>query len=377
MPLPPAFEAPIFVTQPLLPGLGDYHQLLQRIWGQRWLTNMGEMHTSLEGKLCKFLRARHLSLVSSATMGLLLACKALELRGEVITTPFTFPATPNILTWNGIVPVFADVDPVTMTLSPQAVERAITPKTTGILAVHVYGIPCDVAGLQDVADRHGLHVLYDAAHAFGTEIDGVPIGEFGQATVLSFHATKLFHTAEGGAVVTRLPELKSKIDLLRNFGIRDEVTTVAPGINGKMTELHAALGLTNLLLVEQERQARAILAEVYRSRLSQIDGVSCAATPANVRASHQYFVVRIRNQTGEQSRDRVYEAMKGYNVFTRRYFNPLCSQFDFYKELRSSDPNNLRNAATIAEEVLCLPYYGSLGIETVHRICDMIKSILG
>jgi dTDP-4-amino-4,6-dideoxygalactose transaminase len=254
--------------------------MLEQIWQSRGLTNKGHFHDLLEASLGRVLAAPNLSLVNNGTTALLLACRALELRGEVVTTPFTFPATPTSLTWCGISPIFADVDPTTMTLDPVRVERAITPATTAILGVHVYGIPCDVEALQTIADRHGLRLIYDGAHAFGTQLNGTQICEFGDATIFSFHATKLFHTAEGGGLAARTRALKEQVDLLKNFGIRDEITVLAPGINGKITELQAALGLAVLDVLDEERAARAKIAAVYRARLADLEGITCVEMPA-------------------------------------------------------------------------------------------------
>src|SRR5262245_9046347 len=322
-PLP--FEEPIFVTRPILPEMSRFLPMLEAIWKQRWLTNQGPLHAEFERALGGFLGVAHLSLVNNGTTGLMLACRGLELTGDVVTTPFTFPATPAALTWCGLTPRFADIDATTLTLDPEAVERALTPQTSAILAVHVYGQPCRVDALQALADRHGLRVLYDGAHAFGTRVAGRPLCEFGDASVLSFHSTKLFHTGEGGAVVAPERSLKERIELLRNFGIRDETTVALPGINGKLTELQAALGLANLELVEPERLARARIAHVYLERLRSLEGITCVEPPAGVSHSHQYFVIRVAASGAGISRDDLHERLKTFNVFTRRYFFPLCS----------------------------------------------------
>jgi dTDP-4-amino-4,6-dideoxygalactose transaminase len=302
----------------------------------------------------------------------MLAFRALELSGEAITTPLTSPATVNALHWCGLKPVFADIDPVTLTLDPAAVEKAIGPATSAIVGVHLYGGPCDVEALQAIVKRHNLRVIYDCAHAFGTEMSGRPIAEFGDASVFSFHATKLFNTAEGGAVAARDPDIKRKIDLLRTLGIQDEITVALPGINARMNELEAAFGLANLKIVEAERNARAEIAKVYRERLAGIAGLHCLEMPANVRDSHHYFVVRIDNARCKVSRDELYEQLKTFNVFSRRYFYPLCSEFPFHRALPSSRPENLPHATRAADEVLCLPFYGALGLDAAWRICDTI-----
>lgn len=371
---PRAFDDPIYVTRPLLPDLQAYVEELQGIWDRRWLTNKGQVHDAFEQALCAYLRISHLSLVSSGTTALMLALRACELSGEVITTALTSPATVNAIRWCGLTPVFADVDPVFLTLDPTAVERAVTPQTAAILGVHVYGMPCDVEALQAIADRHGLRLIYDGAHAFGTAIGGVPVLEFGDATTLSFHATKLFSTAEGGAVAVRDAELKRRIDLLKNLGIQDEATVVLPGINGRMNELTAALGLAGLKLVEAERGRREAIANVYREGLRGIEGLECLDIPPLVRNSQQYFVVRL--QAGVHSRDDLWEQLKTFNVFARRYFHPLCSNMLFYRKLPSANPANLLVASRATQEVLCLPLYGNLPLQDATRICEIVRHIL-
>lgn len=372
---PRPFEHPVYVTRPLLPDLQVYTAALQGIWQRQWLTNKGQLHDALERGLCDHLRVSHLSLVGSGTAGLMLAFRALELSGEAITTPLTSPATVNALTWCGLTPVFADIDPLELTLDPDAVERAITPRTRAIVGVHIYGIPCRIGPLQAIADRHALRVVYDAAHAFGTEIDGEPVLTWGDASILSFHATKLFNTAEGGAVVTPDPDLKRRIDLYKTLGIQDEITVAVPGINARMNELEAALGLANLPLVEGERRARGEIAHVYCGRLSALAGVECVAVPTGVRHSQHYFMVRVTGAS-PVSRDDLYERLKPFNVFARRYFYPLCSDFSFYRDCPSADPRNLPVATRVAQEVLSLPLYGALGTTAAHRICDMIEYVL-
>ncbi len=349
---------------------------MRGIWDRRWLTNNGPLHDALEQALCAHLRVRHLSLINNGTTALTIAFRAFELSGEVITTPFTSPATVNAITWCGLMPVFADIDPVTLALDPAAVERAITSRTAAIVPVHIYGMPCHVGAFQRIADEHGLRLVYDGAHAFGTEIDGEPVIKFGDATILSFHATKLFNTAEGGAIVIQGTELKRRIDLLKNLGIDDEITVRLPGINAKMSEFAAALGLANLERVEEERRRRSEIAEIYRARLMGIAGLQIFEIPANVRQSCQYFVIRTDNRLCRSSRDALYENLKRFNVFTRRYFFPLCSTFPFYRDLPSSDDRNLEVANRVAEEVLCLPFYGSLGTNAAHRVCDIIEYLL-
>jgi dTDP-4-amino-4,6-dideoxygalactose transaminase len=360
------------VTRPLLPDLQVYTTAIRGIWERQWLTNRGPLHDKLEHALSEYLRVPYLSLASSGTSGLMLAFRALGLSGEVVTTPLTSPATVNALTWCGLNPIFADIDPLELTLDPEAVARAITPRTCAIVGVHIYGIPCRIAQLQAIADRHQLRVIYDAAHAFGTEIDGEPVLKWGDASILSFHATKLFNTAEGGAVVTPDPEVTRRVDLLRALGIYDEVTVPLPGINARMNELEAALGLANLPLVEAEHRSRSELARVYSGRLAGLRGIVCVAPPSAVRNSQHYFMARITDAC-PVSRDALYENLKSFNVFARRYFYPLCSEFSFYRDLPSAAPDNLPVATRVTREILSLPLYGALGTSGAERICDMIE----
>jgi dTDP-4-amino-4,6-dideoxygalactose transaminase len=371
---PKAFDQPIYVTRPMLPRLEDYMGELQEIWESQWLTNVGAKHIALERALATFFGNNNISLFNNGTIALVTACQALRLSGEVITTPFTFPATPHVLSWNNITPVFADIDPVTMTLDPANIEPLITARTSAILAVHVYGLPCDVGGIQSVADRHGLRVVYDAAHAFGTRIQGRLVTDFGDASMLSFHATKLFHTAEGGALLVRDPVVKARVDFLKNFGIKDEFTVLMPGINGKMSELQAALGLLTLKMVEEERAKRRIIGEIYTQRLAEIESVSLPITLYGVESSYQYFPIRI---TGNRvTRDDVFEGLRKFNVFPRKYFYPLCSDYSCYRMLPSAHASYLPVANKIASEVLCLPFYGRLEHSDVHRICDILQYLV-
>jgi dTDP-4-amino-4,6-dideoxygalactose transaminase len=371
--VPSAFPEPVYVTRPITPPLPAYVAMLETIWDRRRFTNGGEFSEALEAALRSYLGVPQLTLTNNGTTALLIAARALEFSGEVITTPFTFPATLHALKWCDVEPVFADIDPRRLTLSPEAVERAITARTSAILGVHVYGAPCDVEALQTIADRHGLRILYDGAHAFGVEIDGRPVANYGDATAFSFHATKLFHTAEGGALATRDAELARKFGLMRNFGIVDESTVLETGINGKLSELQAALGLSLLGMIDQERERRRAIAEVYRSRLGEIEGISFHSSPERVTTSDQYFVIRIDRDQAALSRDQLYESLKPFNVYARRYFYPLCSAFSPYDRLPSSRPENLTVAHRAAEEVLCLPFFGDLATDGAHQICDIIE----
>jgi len=374
---PTPFPEPVYVARPLLPPLEEFVRELGDIWSAAWLTNNGAKHVALEQALSNHLRAPHLSLFNNGTIALIVACRALRLAGEVITTPFTFPATPHVLSWNNITPVFADIDPVSMTIDPAKIEPLITARTTAILGVHVYGIPCQVDAIRTIADYYGLRVIYDGAHAFGTELDGQPITAFGDVTMLSFHATKLFHTGEGGALVVRDARLKHQIDLLKNFGIRNEEEVVLPGINGKMTELQAAMGLAVLRHIDTERDARASIAKLYRERLPAINGITCADTPASVRNSYQYFVIRVQEGRARKGRDQLHDEMKRFNIFTRKYFYPLCSTYSCYSELPSAAPMRLPNAHRVAAQVLALPIFGALGQDGADRVCDAIDFVMG
>ena len=371
-----AFEKPIYITRPLLPDLEAYKVELEDIWESGTLTNNGPKHQELERQLSTTLKARHLSLFNNGTISLIVACQAMRLSGEVITTPFTFPATSHVLSWNGIKPIFADIHPDTLTLDPAAIEPLVTAKTTGILGVHVYGMPCDVYGIQTIADYFGLKVIYDGAHSFGTEIDGVPIGNFGDATMLSFHATKLFHTVEGGALIVGNEKLKTRVDFLKNFGIKNETEVVMPGINGKMNEFQAAMGILNLKMIESEKAKRRLLGEAYRVSLEGIEGISCFTLPKDVVNSEQYFVIRIDEFILPGMRDALYFRLKEFNVHTRRYFYPLCSEANCYRSLPSSSPSNLPVAHRVAREVLALPYFGELTPEAAYQISELIRAVV-
>ena len=367
------FKEPIYVTRPLLPDLHKVQAKLQEIWDSQWLTNCGPQHEKLEAALTDKLKVPYLSLFNNGTIALITACQALRLSGEVITTPFTFAATPHVLTWNNIKPIFCDINPETMNIDASKIESLITPQTTAILAVHVFGTPCDVKKIQEVADYYGLKVVYDAAHAFDVEIDGTGIGNFGDISAMSFHATKLYHTIEGGALMHKNPHLKQRIDFLKNFGIKNEEEVVMPGINGKMNELQAAMGLINLEYVEAEREKRRRLIEVYREELRDVPGIKLPVVLDHVKMNSQYFVIRIDEKLFGCSRDYVYEHYKEYNVFTRKYFHPLCSEYTCYRQLPSSNPKNLPCAVRVGQEVLSMPLYGRLSSDDVRKICTILK----
>jgi dTDP-4-amino-4,6-dideoxygalactose transaminase len=368
------FKDPIYVTRPMLADLEEVHQELREIWDSQWLTNGAAKHQKLEEELKKTLGVPGLSIFNNGTIALIVAIQSLRLSGEVVTTPFTFPATTHVLPWNNITPVFCDIDETTLTLDADKLEKAITPKTTGILGVHVYGMPCNVQKIQEIADRYGLRVIYDAAHAFGTEIDGRGIGTFGDISMFSFHATKLFHTLEGGALTFNAPQLKARIDLLKNFGIKNEEEVVMPGINGKMNEVQAAIGLLNLKHIDEERRKRQAVVETYKQNLADIEGIRIFEIPTDIKNSYQYFIIRVGRQYG-MSRDELHLKLKEYNVITRKYFYPLCSDYSCYSYLPSANPASLPVAHEAVKEVLCLPLYGALSMDEVEKICQLIRML--
>jgi len=369
---PRAFDHPIYVTRPVLPPLADYAKSLEPIWQSGFLTNGASQHQALEQALRIYLKTPQLSLFNNGTLALLVACQALEVKGEVITTPFTFAATPHVLAWNKTTPVFADIDPDTLCIDPASVEQQLSAQTSAILGVHVYGMPCDVQAIDTLARPRGLKVIYDGAHAFGTQLNGEPIIRHGDATMLSFHATKLFHSAEGGALCMADPDLKKQVDLLKNFGIKNEDEVLLPGINGKMNELQAALGLLVLQHVEAEKQRRQTVRDIYLERLQSVAGLRFQSVPANATDSHQYLIVRINQAEAGCHRDELHQRLKRFNIITRKYFYPLCSDYDCYRHLPSADPRRLPNAHRVASEVLSLPLHSELSADDVHRICDAI-----
>jgi len=368
------FPEMIYVTRPLLPPLDRVTSKLQDVWNSQWLTNNGSEHQKLEQLLAASLKVPYLSLFNNGTIALIVACQSLRVFGDVITTPFTFAATPHVLTWNNIRPIFCDIDPVTMTIDADKIESMITPQTTAILGVHVFGIPCDVKGIQETADRYGLKVIYDAAHAFHTEIDGTGIGTFGDITMFSFHATKLYHTLEGGALAVKDRSVKERIDLLKNFGIKNEDEVVMPGINGKMNEIQAVIGQLVLEMVDEEKDRRRVLRDTYVECLKDVEGISLMADVPGMKNSYQYFVIRIDQKRFGKSRDYVYNELKKYNVITRKYFYPLCSEYTCYRQLPSSSASNLPVAHKVVSEVLALPFYGRLTPADAEHICKIIKS---
>lgn len=368
------FDEPVYITRPILPDLKEVNEKLKEVWASRWLTNNGLQHAALTQALRTKLGVPYLSLFNNGTIALIVACRSLRLSGQVITTPFTFPATPHVLAWNNIKPVFCDIDPVTMNIDADKMESLVNPQTTAILAVHVFGTPCDTVQIQSVADRYGLKVIYDAAHAFGVEVKGVGIGNFGDITMMSFHATKVFHTAEGGALVFKDRNLKDRIDYLKNFGIKNEEEIVMPGINGKMNEIQAVLGLVNLKYFEAEINKRKILVDAYRNLLRDVQGITYLSDIPGVKSNYQYFVIRVDSEAFGRSREFLCQKLKEYNVFTRKYFFPLCSDYPCYRHIPSAAPSNLPVAQKVAKEVLCMPLYGELSTHDVERICNILKS---
>jgi len=358
-----------------MPPLHKFTAKLRQIWKSKWLSNNGIQLQTLEKKIQRVLKVPHISLFNNGTIALLTAIKSLNLKGEVITTPFTFPATPNCLTWCNITPVFCDIDSVTMNIDPAKIEKNINKKTTGILAVHVFGSPCDVPTIQKIAERNSLKVVYDAAHGFEIEINNIGIGNFGDISMFSFHPTKLFHTGEGGALTCKDKILKKKIDLLRNFGIKNEEEVLLPGINGKMNELISAFGHVLLPLVKAEQKRRKRISELYKRYIDNIPGVTYQKDIPMVKTNYQYFVIRINSRIFGRSRNDVYNIFRTYNIYARKYFFPLCSQYPYYKHLPSSNPKNLPNAHRIADEVLALPFYGQLSISEAEKIISLLKSL--
>ena len=362
----------ITVTSPLLPDLGELDALLKDIWQRRWITNNGHYHKELERALCDYLKVPYISLFTNGTLPLITALQALRITGEVITTPYSFVATTHSLWWNGIKPVFVDIDPRTGNLDPGKVEAAITPKTTAILPVHVYGKPCDVEAIQSIADKYGLKVIYDAAHAFGVEVGGKSILEAGDLSTLSFHATKVYNTVEGGALVMHDAKTKQRIDYLKNFGFAGETEVVAPGINSKMDEVRSAYGLLNLRQVDRAIAARRRVAVRYREALRNVPGITFFDDMPGVRHNYSYFPVFVDAEQYGMTRDELYFKMREQNVWGRRYFYPLISTFSTYRGLESAAKENLPVATRIADQVICLPMHHELSEEDVERVINEI-----
>ncbi len=362
----------ITVTSPLLPDLEEFHALLKEIWDSRWITNNGSFHKKLEKELAAYLKVPFISLFTNGTLPLITALQALRITGEVITTPYSFVATTHSLWWNGIKPVFVDVAPLTGNLDPDKIEAAITPKTTAIMPVHVYGQPCDTVKIQAIADKYGLKVIYDAAHAFGVEVNGESVLNAGDLSTLSFHATKVYNTIEGGAMVMQDEKMKQRIDYLKNFGFAGETEVVGPGINSKMDEMRSAYGLLALKKVDDAIGARAKAAAFYTSALANTPGIRLMTPTPGVRHNHSYFPIFIDAEQYGMSRDELYFKMKDANVLGRRYFYPLISSFSTYRGLESSAPSNLPNAHRLADSVICLPMHHALSDADLERIVKLI-----
>lgn len=366
---------PIYVTQPLLPPLEEFIPYLEKIWENKWLTNVGPFHKELESALAKYLGVEHLALFANGTIALMTALQTLRITGEVITTPYSFVATAHSLVWNSITPVFVDIDPKTCNLDPEKIEQAITPHTTAIMPVHCYGNPCKVERIQQIADNYGLKVIYDAAHAFGIRYKGESLLNHGDLSVLSFHATKVYNTFEGGAIVCKDAKTKERIDDLKNFGFHDELTVVAAGINGKMNEVQAAFGLLQLNHIDKAIDRRREIDAYYREQLQSVEGISCPPLPAEATSNYSYFPVLVQEEF-PSSRDELYEKLRQHGVYARRYFYPLISEFPMYKNLPSASASNLPTAKRIAEEVLCLPIFPALEHQAVSSIVDIVRGCL-
>ena len=391
----------ITVTSPLLPNLDEFHEMLQQIWDSKWITNNGQFHKQLEAALAEYLKVPYISLFTNGTLPLLTALQALRITGEVITTPYSFVATTHSIWWNGCKPVFVDIDPKTGNLDPNKIEAAITPKTTAIMPVHCYGKPCDVRAIKEIADKYGLKVIYDAAHAFALEIpkneadykvafdeatnafspsqatkhvevETESILSWGDISTLSFHATKVYNTIEGGAMIMHDAETKKRIDYLKNFGFAGETTVVGPGINSKVDEMRAAYGLLNLKQVDQAIANRQKVANTYREALRGIDGITFFEDMPGVKHNYAYFPMFIDAEKSGTTRDELYFKMKEANVLGRRYFYPLISEFSTYRGLESSRQENLPNAHKMADSVICLPMHHELSDNDIERTIDLI-----
>lgn len=365
-------EKQITVTSPLLPDLEEFNTLLQEIWDSKWVTNNGSFHKQLERELAEYLKVPYISLFTNGTLPLLTALQALHITGEVITTPYSFVATTHSIWWNGCKPVFVDIDPATGNIDPDAIEAAITNKTTAIMPVHVYGKPCDTKRIQEIADKYGLKVIYDAAHAFGVEVDGESILNAGDMSTLSFHATKVYNTLEGGALVMHDEATKKRVDYLKNFGFAGETEVVAPGINSKVDEVRAAYGILNLRQVDAAIEARHQVAIKYREALRPVEGIAFMDDMPGVKHNYSYFPLFVDAEKYGMTRDELYEKMKAHNVLGRRYFYPLISTFTTYKGYESANPKNLPKAHKMADSVICLPMHHELSAEDIDRVLELI-----
>ena len=364
----------ITVTQPCLPPLDEFLPYLQQIWENKWLTNNGPFHQQLERELADYLGVKYISLFSNGTLALISALQALNITGEVITTPFSFVATTHSLWWNKITPVFVDIEPKYLNLDPDKIEAAITPRTSAIMPVHVYGNPCQMDEIQRIADKHGLKVIYDAAHAFGVKKDGISILNQGDLSILSFHATKVYSTIEGGAIICHTQEMKHHIDNLKNFGFRGELVVEEPGINAKLNEVQAAYGLLQLKYIDGFIVKRKKITDLYRELLKDVSGVYFLSDMPGVIHGYSYFPILIDEGAYGLNRDALYDKLKENNIFARRYFYPLISSFEPYRELSSAKVDNLKVANKVACQILCLPIYVELTNDDVLKIVNLVKS---
>ena len=365
-------EKQITVTSPLLPNLDEFNAMLKEIWSSKWVTNGGYFHQQLEKALAEYLKVPFISLFTNGTLPLLTALQALLITGEVITTPYSFVATTHSIWWNGCRPVFVDIEENTCGIDPERIESAITPKTTAIMPVHCYGKPCNMEAIQAIADKYGLKVIYDSAHAFGVEVNGESVLTKGDMTTLSFHATKVYNTLEGGALVMHDEATKKRIDYLKNFGFAGETEVVAPGINSKVDEVRSAYGLLNLKQVDEAIAKRQQVAIKYRNALRNIPGIRFFDDMPGVRHNYSYFPIFINAEEYGMTRDELYFKMKEAQVFSRRYFFPLISTFGTYRGLPSAAPENLPVATKVANEVICLPMHHELSNEDIDRILSLI-----
>lgn len=360
------------VTQPFLPDLNEFTPYLEKIWNNRWLTNNGPFHQQLEAALCEYLGVDHVSLFNNATIALITALQALRISGEVITTPYSFVATSHSIMWNGLEPVFVDIDPTTFNIDPSKIEAAITPRTTAIMPVHCYSNPCDVEAIQKIADNYGLKVIYDAAHAFGVNYKGESLLKWGDLSILSFHATKVFNTFEGGAIISPDAKTKQRIDNLKNFGITGELTVTAPGINGKMSEINAAFGLVQLKHIDQAMAQRQAIDERYRTELAGVIGITLYQHDPHANSNFSYFPILVEAEY-PLTRDELYEKLKVHGILSRRYFYPLISNMPMYRGLETADCTHLPQANALAEKVLCLPIFNDLTDAELMLIINCVK----
>lgn len=360
------------VTQPHLPELSEFIPYLEKIWDNKWLTNNGPFHQQLEKELCEYLGVKYISLFNNATIALITALQALRISGEVITTPYSFVATSHSIMWNGLKPVFVDICPETFNIDPKKIEAAITPNTTAIMPVHCYSNPCDVETIQTIADNYGLRVIYDAAHAFGVNYKGKSILDFGDMSILSFHATKVFNTFEGGAIICQDEKTKRRIDRLKNFGIADELTVTAPGINGKMSEINAAFGLVQLKHIDSAISQRAIIDQKYRDELKSIKGITVPKNSSDANSNHSYFPILIESEF-RMTRDELYEELKTKNILSRRYFYPIISNMPMYRGIESAAVSNLPHSNSTSDKVLCLPIFNEMTKEDFERVIAVIR----